>query len=128
MAHDTDIPASELSQLFEEIASRFKALGNPLRLKILNSLKEGERSVNDILDAVGGSQANISKHLNVLRQAQLVGFRRDGVTVYYRIADEAILSICRSVCDSLLIQANAEVDRIARARAALLGESLEKGA
>lgn len=106
--------------ILERIAVRLKAMGNPFRLKILHSLHEGELSVSEILARVGGSQANVSKHLNVLRGAHLVDCRRDGVSVYYHISDATVFAICNTVCDSLLHRASAEVAAIAEARARML--------
>ena len=108
----------ELSEeVLERIASRLKAMGNPFRLRILQALHEGEMSVNEILSRVGGSQANVSKHLNVLRGADLVRSRREGVSVLYQISDATVFSICESVCVSLLHQASTEVATIAGGRA-----------
>jgi len=108
----------ELSEeVLERIASRLKAMGNPFRLKILQALHEGEMSVTEILSRVGGSQANVSKHLNVLRGADLVKSRREGVSVFYQISDASVFSICETVCDSLLHHASAEVAAIAQGRA-----------
>ncbi|KAA0253071.1 MAG: ArsR family transcriptional regulator [Acidobacteria bacterium] len=92
-------PRKEL--LLGEMAEWLKAMADPMRLRILHALKDGERCVNDLLEGVGCSQANVSKHLSVLRHAGLVGSRRDGVNVYYRIADPAVFVICETVCDSL---------------------------
>ena len=114
-----DIP----QQLLEDIAQRLKAMANPLRLRILHTLETGERSVNEILDQVGGSQGNVSKHLSVLHAADLVGRRREGTNIYYAICDEAVFDICRTVCDSLHTRAAAEVEAIEKARAELLGLS-----
>lgn len=87
--------------LLGEMAEWLKAIADPVRLRILHALKDGERCVNDLLTGLGCSQANVSKHLSVLRRAGLVASRRDGVNVYYRIADPAIFVICETVCDSL---------------------------
>ena len=108
-------------QLLGRIADRLKAMADPMRLRILHELQEGERCVNDILAEVGGSQANVSKHLSVLKRAGLVACRRDGVNVYYRIDDETVFAICRSVCDSLEKRVNEEREEITRGRAAMLG-------
>ncbi len=110
----------ELSgEVLERIANRLKAMGNPFRLRILQALHEGELSVSDILAKVGGSQANVSKHLNVLRGADLVSSRREGVSVFYQISDASVFAICETVCDSLLHHASAEVAAIARGRGTL---------
>lgn len=107
--------------LFERIADRLKAMADPTRLKILHTLQRGEMCVTTILHEVGGSQANVSKHLSVLRRAGIVDCRREGVNAYYRIVDATVFSICRSVCDSLERQLEAEREEIAHARAAMIG-------
>ena len=107
-------------QLLERIAQRFRAMSNPVRLKILHALQEGELAVSEILDRVGGSQANTSKHLGVLRAAGLVASRRNGVSVRYRISDAAVFSLCEVVCDSLHSRASAEMEVIERGRDAIL--------
>lgn len=83
------------------ISDVLKAMADPTRLKILHNLQHTERCVSDILETVGGSQANVSKHLSVLKRAGLVDCRRQGLNVYYRIIDSGVFSICRSICDSL---------------------------
>ena len=111
------------SELLEKIARRLKAMGNPVRLQILHSLEDGEKSVSAILEVVGGKQANLSEHLNVLRSTGLVTSRRNGSNVCYRIRDEGVFSICRSVCDSLHHEASHEVERIELGREHLIGRS-----
>ncbi|MFI5167346.1 MAG: ArsR/SmtB family transcription factor [Thermoanaerobaculales bacterium] len=110
-------PASD--QLLERIADRLKAMADPMRLRILHVLQDGERCVTDVLAEVGGSQANVSKHLSVLRRVGLVECRREGVNVYYRIEDPAVFAICATVCDSLERQVNAEKEEIEQGRAAI---------
>jgi DNA-binding transcriptional ArsR family regulator len=107
------------NQLLERIADRLKAMADPMRLRILHVLQGGERCVTDILEQVGGSQANVSKHLSVLRRAGLVECRREGVNVYYRIEDPAVFAICSTVCDSLERQVNAEKIEIEKGRVAI---------
>ncbi len=108
-------------QLLEKIADRLKAMADPMRLHILHSLQSGERCVGDILTEVGGSQANVSKHLSVLRRVGLVDCRREGVNVFYRIDDPTVFTICATVCDSLERQVEVEKRQIAQGRAAILG-------
>ncbi len=110
-------------EILERIATRLKAMGNPFRLRILQVLHDGEHSVTEILARVGGSQANVSKHLNVLRGAGLVSSRREGVSVYYSISDASVVSICETVCDSLLHHASAEVAAIAQGRGGTVPDS-----
>ena len=106
-------------RVLTQVAHRLKAMANPIRLEILHTLEDGEMSVGDIRRQVGGSQANISKHLGTLRAAGLVTSRREGVVVYYRVADEIVFAICRSVCDSLLAQAESEVRELEATRASI---------
>lgn len=107
--------------LFEKIADRLRSLADPTRLAILHLLQKGEMRVTDILAEVGGSQANVSKHLGVLRQAGFVTCRRDGVNVYYSVADSSVFQICRAICDGIERTAEEEREAIAHARA-VLGE------
>lgn len=108
-------------ELFLRIADRLKALSDPTRLKILHALEDGERTVNEILAIVGGSQANVSKHLSRMRLAGVVASRRNGTSVHYRVIDPAAFAICRTVCDSLEQRADDEHRTIVRARAAQEG-------
>ncbi|MCZ2391084.1 MAG: metalloregulator ArsR/SmtB family transcription factor [Acidobacteria bacterium] len=82
-------------------ASRFKVLSEPMRLEILQVLRHGETSVNDLTEKVASTQPNVSKHLRVLQDADLVARRRSGSSVFYRIADETVFKLCDVVCDSL---------------------------
>ena len=107
-------------QLLEKVAARFRAMSNPIRLKILHALENGELSVSEILEEIGGSQANVSKHLAVLRGVGLVASRREGPSVYYRISDSAVFTICEAVCDSLQKRASTEVATIEQGREAML--------
>ncbi|MCC6194845.1 MAG: helix-turn-helix transcriptional regulator [Burkholderiales bacterium] len=82
----------------EQVAGFFAAFAVPMRLKILNALRGGERNVGDLTARVGGSQANVSKHLGVLAQKGLVAKSTRGTSVYYRIADPRIYQLCDLVC------------------------------
>jgi DNA-binding transcriptional ArsR family regulator len=86
---------------FRLIAGRFRVLSEPMRLKILHSLQDGERTVNDLVAETGGEQANVSKHLGILLVNGLVARRREGTNAYYWVADPCIFELCRSVCSSL---------------------------
>jgi len=81
-------------------------MGNPLRLRVLHLLEDGELTVTELLKQTSTSQANLSKHLSVLRAGGLVNHRRDGVNVYYSISDPIVLVVCRTMCDSILRQAD----------------------
>lgn len=103
-------------ELLNRIAEVLKAMADPTRLKILHSIHNGEQCVSDILEVVGGSQANVSKHLSVLKRAGLVDCRRAGLNVYYRIIDEGVFTICRNVCDSLELRVGREHQAIIEGR------------
>jgi ArsR family transcriptional regulator len=105
--------------VFQRIADRLRSLADPTRLAILHLLQRGEMRVTDILAEVGGSQANVSKHLGVLRQAGFVTCRRDGVNVYYSVADSSVFQICRAICDGIEKAAEEEKRAISQARAAM---------
>ena len=96
------------------VAARFKVLAEPLRLKILHELENGEMSVSEVADAVGATQPNVSKHLKMLQDAGLLLRQQEGNTVYYSVSDKTIFELCNSVCSSLRerlsAQANAFVD------------------
>jgi DNA-binding transcriptional ArsR family regulator len=93
--------------LVELIAERFRALSEPTRIKLLDRLREGEASVQELTEAIGSSQQNVSKHLGVLRQSGIVGRRKNGNYVFYSIADEGVFSLCEDVCGSLRAQLDA---------------------
>ena len=85
----------------EMVAERFRVLGDPLRLSLLQALGRGERTVADLTERVETSQANTSKHLGVLLRAGLVARRKAGLFVYYRAADPEVFRLCDLVCGSL---------------------------
>jgi DNA-binding transcriptional ArsR family regulator len=90
--------------LADLIARRFRALGDPLRVRILDLLRDEEVSVTAIATRLGAGQQNVSKHLAVLLEAGMLARRKDGTTVYYRIADEGVFALCEQVCGSLQVQ------------------------
>lgn len=83
------------------VASRFKVLGEPVRLLILQALEGGEMSVSEIAGAVESTQPNVSKHLKILQDAGLVARRQEGNTVYCSVADETVFELCDAVCNTL---------------------------
>jgi len=83
------------------IAERFRALGDPMRLRLLQVLRAGERSVSELAERTGGGQANVSKHLQVLLQQGFVDRRKEGTTSWYRITDPEVFTMCDLVCGRL---------------------------
>jgi DNA-binding transcriptional ArsR family regulator len=87
--------------LVELIARRFRALGEPMRIRLLDRLREGEATVLELTEALDASQQNVSRHLQVLLEAGILSRRKHGTYAYYSIADEGVLGLCEQVCGSL---------------------------
>lgn len=83
------------------IAGHFAVLAQPLRLQLLNELQFGERTVTELVEASGANQANVSKHLNLLANAQMLGRRKAGLNVYYFICDPVVSELCELMCSKL---------------------------
>lgn len=94
------------------VAERFRVLGDPLRLRLLHILKAGERSVGSLVEETGASQANVSKHLQIMRRAGLVERRKEGLMAFYCIADVSIFHLCDLVCGRLEEQFQDDLDAI----------------
>jgi DNA-binding transcriptional ArsR family regulator len=93
------MPAAILKpELMGLVAERFKALAEPARLSILNALRGGELSVTGLTEATGLAQANVSKHLQLLHSFAFVERRKDGLFVYYRLADPRVFEMCDLMC------------------------------
>jgi DNA-binding transcriptional ArsR family regulator len=88
-------------ELVELVARRFRVLGEPMRIKLLDRLREGPTTVGELQRGTGASQQNISKHLGVLLGAGLVGRAKDGNFARYSIADEGVFELCEHVCGGL---------------------------
>jgi len=101
-------------ELVELIARRFRVLGEPLRIRLLDQLRAGEASVNELSETLDSSQQNVSKHLQLLAEAGIVGRRKHGNHVYYRIVDEGVLRLCEDVCGGVRAQL-AELSRLLQA-------------
>ena len=99
----------------EMVADRFRVLADPLRLALLQALGEAERTVQELTEAIGSSQANTSKHLGILLRAGLVARRKEGLFVYYRAADPDVFRLCDLVCGSLKDRLARELSQLAPA-------------
>ena len=80
------------------VAEKFRVLSEPMRLRLLNSLRAGERTVSTLVVATGASQANASKHLGILLEAGMVARRKQGLHVFYYICDETVFKLCELMC------------------------------
>lgn len=97
--------------MLDLMADKFRMLADSTRLAILRSLMDGERSVGEVVAETGRGQANVSKHLKMLAEAGLVGRRKDGLQVFYRIADPLVEDLCNLVCQRILHGVQEDVDR-----------------
>lgn len=95
------MPSPLPDDLAELISGQFRMLGEPMRLKILDRLRSGERSVGVLAEELGASQQNVSKHLQTLNSSGIVARRKEGNTVFYSIADPAMVEMCDQVCTSM---------------------------
>ena len=87
------------------VARRFAALAEPARLHIMQSLRGGERTVGDLVEATGLGTANVSKHLQLLHGAGFVTRRKEGLFVYYGLAGEDVFTLCDIMCGRLQAEA-----------------------
>ena len=90
--------------VFESAAELFRAMAAPMRLKIISALCNGEKKVSELLAMIDTTQPNMSQHLNTLYQAGVLGRRREGVSVYYFIANEKVVHMCRTICVQIAIE------------------------
>jgi DNA-binding transcriptional ArsR family regulator len=89
------------SEVIQPIAEYFSILSEPMRLRILNLLEDGEKCVQELVDATQTSQANVSKHLKVMLQAGIISRRPKGTSAYYDVEDPLIFELCHLVCNRL---------------------------
>lgn len=103
--------------LIDLVAERFRVLGEPMRIRLLNTLREGDASVGELRDAIGASQQNVSKHLAILHQAGMVERSKLGNQTRYRISDESVFELCDLVCGGVRQRVD-QLDSILRASGA----------
>jgi len=84
--------------LIELVAQRFRVLGEPMRIKILDQLRDREATVGELRDALGASQQNVSKHLGILHAAGMVSRTKHGTQAVYAISDPSVFELCDQVC------------------------------
>ena len=93
-----NLSPKQMELLFEKVSQFFAVLAEPSRLRILYALCQGEKSVSQVIEVSGSSQANVSRHLGSLHEAGILRRRKVGTTVYYSICDEVTLDMCQQVC------------------------------
>jgi len=107
MTEAMEVPHPLPDRLTDLIAQRFRVLGEPMRIKLLDHLRDGDATVQELQQATGASQQNVSKHLGVLLAAGLVSRTRDGNHSRYAIADESVFELCNQVCGGIRRQIGA---------------------
>ena len=88
-------------RVVEMISQRFRVIGDPMRIRLLEYLRDSEASVQELTNAVGGSQQNVSEHLGMLHAAGILSRRKDGTRTLYSIGDNSVFELCDHVCGSL---------------------------
>jgi DNA-binding transcriptional ArsR family regulator len=110
--HDRDpIPHPLPDALVDLIAQRFRVIGEPMRIRLLDALRDGPLTVNELTLALGATQQNVSKHVAILGQAGIVGREKDGNRVRCFISDESVFELCETVCGGLRRQVS-ELDQL----------------
>ncbi|MEW5985248.1 MAG: metalloregulator ArsR/SmtB family transcription factor [Chloroflexota bacterium] len=97
-------------QLYELHASICQALANPKRLEVIDRLRDGEKSVTELAEALQIGQANLSQHLTVMRQKGIVRSRREGLNIYYRLSSPKIITACDLMRQVLLEHLEAGIE------------------
>lgn len=98
----------------EIVARRFAVLAEPMRLRLIQTLFAGEKNVSDLVESTGGTQANVSRHLQTLLTAHILSRRKEGVQVFYRISDPSIPKLCEMVCGGLGKTLSRQIGDLAR--------------
>ena len=95
-------------EVFELAAEVFRVMSAPMRLKIISCLCDGEKNVSYLLSKINTTQPNMSQHLTTLYQAGVLGKRREGVQIHYRIIDDRVAALCRAVCAQFVTEGHLE--------------------
>jgi DNA-binding transcriptional ArsR family regulator len=111
MARTPAVPHPLPEPLIELIAQRFRVLGEPMRIKLLDRLRDGEATVGELQEALGATQQNVSKHLGILHSAGMVSREKRGTSVVYAIADPGVFALCDQVCGGVRQQLQ-DLDRL----------------
>lgn len=96
-----NLSPKQMDSLFSNMAGYFGVLSEPTRLRIMYAVCNGEKSVSEVIELCGSSQANVSRHLAALHKAGIIKRRKHGVIVYYSIADNETVEMCQTVCSRL---------------------------
>jgi DNA-binding transcriptional ArsR family regulator len=102
-------PAADADLVFESAAELFSLLSTPIRLKIISAVCHGEKNVSQLLAEIETTQPNMSQHLATLYRSGVLGKRREGTQIYYRLQSERVATLCRAVCTQVAIELEGEV-------------------
>lgn len=114
----------ELGDVFEDVSRYFALLAEPMRVRVLHALCQGEKTVSEVVAATGGSQTNVSRHLGALFRAGALTRRKQGNFVHYDVGDRALAEICRTVCVHVAARC-AEVNLTARPALAAIARDFD---
>jgi DNA-binding transcriptional ArsR family regulator len=115
MLHASPVSLRLSDPVIELVAARFRVLSEPTRIRLLDRLRDGDATVHELHEAIGGTQQNVSKHLGVLHSAGLVTRTKHGTSARYAIADDGVFALCDRVCGGLRKQA-ADLDALLHSR------------
>ena len=101
---EIEVSATESDEVFDQAAELFRVMSAPMRLKIISSLCTSEKNVTQLLAEINTTQPNMSQHLNTLYHAGVLGKRREGVQIFYRIVNDRAAQMCRAVCMQIAIE------------------------
>lgn len=104
MAEVNVAETNDQDRVFESAAELFGLLSTPVRLKIISAVCNGERNVSELLGEINTTQPNMSQHLSTLYRAGVLGRRREGTQVFYRLQSERVAQLCRAVCTQIAIE------------------------
>jgi DNA-binding transcriptional ArsR family regulator len=113
MPRSTPLPHPLPDPLVDLVAQRFRVLGEPMRIKLLDHLRGGGASVGELQEALGASQQNLSKHLGILHAASMVSRTKQGTRTIYAISDPGVFELCELVCGGMRRQ-HTELEAILR--------------
>jgi DNA-binding transcriptional ArsR family regulator len=101
-------------KIINAVAHRFRVLGEPQRLRILQALEDGPKTVGALVEVLEANQPNVSRHLQALFQAKLIARKRSGNSIVYSVADPVVFKLCALVCGNVVEQARAEMAEIVK--------------
>ena len=106
----------ESDRVFESAAELFSILSTPIRLKLISALCRSEKNVSQLLAEIDASQPNMSQHLATLYRAGILGKRREGTQIFYRLQSERAATLCRAVCTQIATEIDADTQMPASER------------